>query len=1091
MDIKLDWHTDKCLPKPLARGFIRLPKAKRCVALVVGAGLGICLLQLTGCFLSSHLRIEQVDYSGKQSPAAILIGDPQVYARASLINDRRQETEYLQQLLTNSEIKADGSALVRFSPQIVRDLKTVDALSASLGVSLGKSSPSSDLAAQVDSAQLQAQLAILQKQIQGIEAAAPPTVTIPAPNVSTTNASSSSTSPALSQTQTDIKNLQAQLQALAASGTSGPSSPSNSYGALIDPRDDLIDRQSYRRDVRAALAEAQLDDTHDWAGNALYRLQFQATVLPPNGSTKQWGVARLKIAPPKMSWDEVVQLYYSWLSHITSVLNNVSSGAEHDYNYDRFAIQIGAAGLFKVIDIYVDTDNDPDRYCFMHGTATDNQLRNIDGGLSLGFWGNIDPAHPDKPTRWYSKVGAYAIPPVIRATTGTSGVNAWDPAHLCASYTDWTATDLKPKTPKIPQEVWSFIASQIPGATSRYDSRRQSTISDYIGPYNASSVVPAAFCPAVVQEQLACPLDSSFGPAIVFTAKGGSTEVGDDYAVKSYSVLPAQLAQRLGVTTEASQSLQTAVSVAAQLSAAANAGVDAGYLAQADARAEALTRQPIVVGFAGTEPAGGGKGFFGWLFGPSFAVKDSKTLSLQQTVATYGVNADVSIPGWWGSFSLGIESSWISNWQSAELIADESKTMKALKRVNVPRFDAAFDALTDFMANEQHKASNGHIFVNTVTPNVLPACASMVTLQISGSNIWRANSALLSGVPAKQISVLPDMNGIAAQFDMSQVFNSLGNSDLTVQVMPLSIAAEQGIAATKKVYVIGNRQVANGVTTCQTPLLTPTDLGNLPATVVSSSPQSICTDTETFPLVLRGLNLPSDLVVKSGLFKSVQKGVGDQNIQMLMLTRISAGAKLTPRTETIAAGPAAGPYAYTVLDIKDCSTTKQGGSAGSDTSAKATLVTTSVKLAKDQKVELKVDIPDSYSNLTIAVRPQVPKATPSASATVSGDGQKAAQAATDKGTASVEPTWVESASITNAKSGKSSDVVGTIDLTNAAAQAGDKLEVRVEITLRPNTLPQIVAANKALTVDGGSAGEASPAKPSPAAPAKTVPQAKK
>jgi hypothetical protein len=137
------------------------------------------------------------------------------------------------------------------------------------------------------------------------------------------------------------------------------------------------------------------------------------------------------------------------------------------------------------------------------------------------------------------------------------------------------------------------------------------------------------------------------------------------YAVKSYSVLPGELAQRLGVTTEASQSLQTALTVAAQVSAATSGSLDIGYLHESDAPAEGLARQPIIVGYAGTEgiepklrkdeaplPAPTGApipdnrvtttpGYFGWLFGPQFAVKDSKTLELAQTVRSYGVNADV------------------------------------------------------------------------------------------------------------------------------------------------------------------------------------------------------------------------------------------------------------------------------------------------------------------------------------------------------------------------------------------------------------------------------------------------------------------
>ncbi len=1024
----------------LAQKFDAFAHSRRVHGLLRGLGIPLlCLVVLTGCPASSHFVVEEINYKGTTAPAAILIGDPQVYARASLINDRRQETEYLQQLLANSAVKADGSTNVHFSPQIVRDLKTVDALSASLGVNVGRGASNSDISSQVDAA-----------------------MALP-----------SSTSPDLAKAQSQIKDLQTQLQALSTSGSVGPTPPTNGYGALLDPRDDLIDRQGYRRDVRAALAEAQLDDTHDWAGHALYRLQFQATVLPPDGHSQQWGVAKLSIKPPEMTWDEIVQMYYSWLNHITSFLNNASSGAEHDYNYDRFVVQIGAAKLFKVIDVYVDSEQEPaDRYCWVHGSATDQQLRDIDAGLSTGFWGR--PHVPDgkdkngkpkeKAERWMPKVGSYAVPPTF---------NKGDPTSACSSYTDWTVNDQQPKKGPIAPDLWSFIQTQIPGVTSRSDSRRPTT-SLAPAPDDYSGLVPFDFCKALVDDNSKCgDVAAGFLPPLdtKFKARGGDAK-GGDYAIKSYSVLPAQLAQRIGVTTEASQSLQTAISIAGQLSAAASAGVDAGYLSQADVRMQAIARQPLVVGFAGTARTPDkvattrgatatstlGEGFFGWLFGPSLAVKNSKTMSMQHDVTTYGVNSDVSIPGWWAYFQIDIKTAWISNWQSANLIDDELKTAKSTKRVNVPRFDAAFDALTDFMANEQHKATNGRIFVTSVTPNVLPACASLVTLQISGSNIWRANSALLSGVPAKQISVLPDMNGITAQFDMSEIFGTLGSTQLGLQVMPLSIAAEQGIAPPRKIYVVGKRQVAGGVTTCQSPLLTPTNFENIPATVVSSSPQSVCTDTQSFPLVLQGIKLSSGLGAKSGVFKAADVSLGDDNTQMLMLTRASPSAKLTARTETIAVGPDAGPYTFVTVDIKDCSAAKKEDDKTAEATTKATLVTTTVKLAKDQEVELKVDIPESYSSLVVSVRPHADKPAPTALAGSTSTSPKGAKPK------AAEPVWTKSAPITNAKAGKTSDVVGLLDLTNVAAKAGDKLDVQVEITPRPAVKAQPIAADHTLTV---------------------------
>src|SRR5690606_21199139 len=113
-----------------------------------------------------------------QADAAILIADPQVYARATLINDRRRESDYLQKLLENSES-------VTFTPQLVRDLRTIDALAISLGARFGETqaeSESDQLNRQIEIRRLQAELAVLEKLLEAIQDAEAPEVQIPAPD---------------------------------------------------------------------------------------------------------------------------------------------------------------------------------------------------------------------------------------------------------------------------------------------------------------------------------------------------------------------------------------------------------------------------------------------------------------------------------------------------------------------------------------------------------------------------------------------------------------------------------------------------------------------------------------------------------------------------------------------------------------------------------------------------------------------------------------------------------------------------------------------------------------------------------------------
>ena len=48
----------------------------------------------------------------------------------------------------------------------------------------------------------------------------------------------------------------------------------------LSSRDKLVDAVDYRDQVRNFLIENQLDDRHDLNGNSLYRLKFDATIVP-------------------------------------------------------------------------------------------------------------------------------------------------------------------------------------------------------------------------------------------------------------------------------------------------------------------------------------------------------------------------------------------------------------------------------------------------------------------------------------------------------------------------------------------------------------------------------------------------------------------------------------------------------------------------------------------------------------------------------------------------------------------------------------------------------------------------------------------
>jgi hypothetical protein len=892
------------------------------------AGSALLAMAVASCGSVAY-TVDEIDYESPQSPAAILIADPQVYSRASLINDRRQESEYLKSLL-------DQSRTILFTPQIVRDLKTVEALSFSLGLSFGKTvsgaSTASNLSSEIEVAKLQSQLAVLQKQTEGIAAAPIPETVVPPLDLSKPDGLATPTtgtpaktvlSPDVSALQAAIRAIQDQLKGVELAG--GPAAPANTYSGLVDPKSDFADRQAYRRDLRAALSEAQLDDVHDAGGNALYRFQFQVTVLPPSGYTRRWGVAKLSIEAPQLSKLDITAAYYQWLAYISREIDDDPSGKRrnsrpnqlHNYDYDRYIVELGSHKYFNVIDLFKRVDA-TDYYCLEHGGASNTGLELVRNTATYGGQGRL---------YGYERLGTYAVPPkLIKLDSECRGYPADVRDFSVGSQFNRPLDAAKVKF------VLSSIASSTPvNAPNSIGAFRSVTSDMPIIELDQVDYVPIVFCASIVDQAGFCkdlfpgPLQESnvspvIGPPVpsLLNAAGGiplsdqDASASRNYAVRSYSVLPMELAQRIGVTTESSQSLQTALSVGAQLSSASKAALDSGFLSKADARAQALSRQAMVVGFAGTESGnsyarGFGTGYFGWLFGPEFVIKDSKQLALQQAVRTYGVTSDVSVPGWWSYVGLDIESAWIANWQDAGLLRDSGELDKppalVRKRVNLPISAATYESLTNFIASQQYGPQFSEVFLGYVTPNAIPACTSSVTIQIGGANIWRGEAVFLGGVRARNVSVLPSMKGIAAEFDMNAVYGQLVSSESLVQWVPLVVAAGQGVVAREYVYIIGKRLISNGAMVCQSPIMVPTDYETIAPTIVSFSPTEICSNAKQVPLVIYGIQVDQGTHVNSeffeGEFAKYDSEFADTTRRLFNLTP-KRGVKPTPGVQYLA-----------------------------------------------------------------------------------------------------------------------------------------------------------------------------------------------
>ncbi|NKB33140.1 MAG: hypothetical protein GKR91_08585 [Pseudomonadales bacterium] len=120
-----------------------------------------------------------------------------------------------------------------------------------------------------------------------------------------------------------------------------------------DPRDQFRDLQAYRSELRQAQSSINLDDLHDFAGNALYRLQFRASVMPGKHKDKL-GVARLTFEAPAANKNAIANLYNTWLAHVTERMSSYSN--QDETSATRIA-RLEGANLFRFIRIGFPGDN--------------------------------------------------------------------------------------------------------------------------------------------------------------------------------------------------------------------------------------------------------------------------------------------------------------------------------------------------------------------------------------------------------------------------------------------------------------------------------------------------------------------------------------------------------------------------------------------------------------------------------------------------------------------------------------------------------------------------------------------------------------
>ena len=762
------------------------------------------------------------------------MSDPKMYRREALIEERRKDVEWIDKLIEKSET-------VDFKPEILREVETITAISAALGlkydpgaaVSYQRSSETGEIRQQIDTMKLQLQLDQLKRDAELVRAkyasqTEPVNENLGKLASDDSPATASAGVSAADQLKAAIDRLTVatydfnkQAKGAAVAGTSN------------SPADDFRDRQAYRDMLKAARNAASLDELHDLRGSALLRLNFQATVIPDEKSSSAPGVIQMRVIGPRPGSALKNRFYRGWLDDINRRANvkvngkwqpnaDLLQGAVTDNFqtvYYLYAPKLGAAGTANCHG-FVKAEK------LSNYTACSNlvfeapQLSNsvLGGNAYMSFTKDIHlMLHDiDANERQNDLANRQRI-----VSVGSELVK--DCRYIDAP-TSVIGPDGKPQTPdsyKLQQALRNARVRLAVGDTyiglerTARDILKVDDINPAVDPALASVRERTAQAGLLTDTFLntvmaGCTFEErkSFereDPEIYLSPRAREVLWGDEARVAIYEIGPREQAQQMSTVARSANSLGLALSMAASSPGSGAAAEAAGsYSRQAMGRAEALERLPTVVGYSV-----GSLQTFGWVLGPKATVNPKGKINLEQGLRSYDLTVDLSVPGWWPDFELETLTAWAP--KRAELVEGDIRTLAikgadgqratiASRKIRVPMLptDADYGGFTSLLAStgfDQRRQAALQID-DAFRLQKVSACRA-TTIVLKGPFLWRATTVIVGGVKlnGSSIAVLPDMSGIMV--DVPPLDGKVAEDGATVSV---SILTPYGASGTDVTY---------------------------------------------------------------------------------------------------------------------------------------------------------------------------------------------------------------------------------------------------------------------------------------------------
>jgi len=843
----------------------------RCAVMGLFAGL------LAGCGNPYALKTSNLNYDAPQQPGSIRFTDPKLYKREALINERREEIAYLDELLGFSKTQI-------FSPEIVRELEVIASLSAALGVRVDPAAGKnyrrdeevSDIQHEIALLGAQAELA----RFKELAAQGSATDTTPGSTPSTSVGDLSSNVGAASAEQ--LTRAIAALQTSLTSRLDGAKAASASTAA-VNPLDLFQDRAAYRSLLHSAKNAAALDELHDRNGAALVRLYFSATVLPPAKKYRDTlAVLRMEVAPPDFtkSYSDVERVYSEWLGYVNSSLNKAERSSTDKVTFTEnsaFVALFGTGDLFDTVTYEFSPSGDIScqglaltvdaPYLLARGSqegckrllfAVPRPLDLFAGGDHEATLLEIADALISDPKAIIRDIASArsairtASPDVFldercrlkenlqvaRATFGGSSRAIDQALHVLFLTEALSGVELHARRilsdAGEPQPPLSNTLQRL----APINSHARGLLDDLIALGKRKTRADGESCTVVSSDFVRTHVPTRFMDTLIMNPA----------RVAVYEVGPREQVQQISTTARAAEAIALAAAIAGQIpSQGLGADGNIAYTRSAVGKADARERVPLVASFA--EPAEltvdkPSLPSFGWLLGPQMTLDPRRQrLVLEQQIKPYDLSVDLSVPGWWPYLYLDVETAWAPDWRdgSGRTISEKGAKPRRIK-VELGPNSADFGALT---ARLSGTSSIRFPSISSLSPQTVSACSTSTELQIFGDNIWRASTVVVGGrkFEGAAVSVLPDMSGVLVSLNALKLPAVEGDRALVTVLTPYG-------PATKHLKVAPPTEGQ----TCDPPPKPAEAPRTTPTIATISSPElSVCVSAPVF--TIRGTNL--------------------------------------------------------------------------------------------------------------------------------------------------------------------------------------------------------------------------------------------